>query len=87
MNTVSDTELQAHFSRYLEECEEGPIIVTKNGRPVAALVAVADGDDLERLILAHTPRFRRLLDEAGRRVSETGGLAHDDFWKVVEAGP
>jgi hypothetical protein len=33
-------------------------VVTKNGRPAAVLVAVSDEEELERLVLAHTPRWR-----------------------------
>ena len=78
-------EVKAQFSRYIEESEHGPIIVTKNGRPVAVIVGVPDEEDLERLVLAHTPRFRRLLEAAEERVRRTGGTKHHDFWEDVSA--
>jgi antitoxin (DNA-binding transcriptional repressor) of toxin-antitoxin stability system len=65
--------------------QDGPIIVTKNGRPVAVLIAVPEDDELERLVLAYTPRFRRLLDAAEQRIQQTGGVQHEDFWKVLDA--
>jgi prevent-host-death family protein len=83
MKIVSATEVQDHFSNYLDECKEGPVIVTRKDRPVAVLVSVQEGDELERLVLAHTPRFRRLLDTAERRIRRTGGIKHKDFWKAV----
>jgi len=76
-------EVKAQFSRYVEESEHGPIIVTKNGRPVAVIIGAPDEDDLERLVLAHTPRFRRLLEAAEARIRNTGGMKHDDFWEDV----
>ena len=85
MRVASVADVKARLSKYLEECVEGPIIVTKNGRPVAALVVVEDSDDLDGLILAHTPKFRRLIEAAARRIDETGGVRHEDFWKAVEA--
>src|SRR5262245_3535030 len=39
----------------------------------AVVVPVTDEDELERFVLAHTPRFRRLLDAAERRIQKTGG--------------
>ena len=33
-----------------------------------------------------TARFRRLLDAAERRIAETGGVPHDEFWAAVEEG-
>ena len=76
-------EVKAQFSRYIEESEHGPIIVTKNGRPVAIIVGAPDEEDLERLVLAYTPRFRRLLEAAEARIRSTGGMKHDDFWEDV----
>ena len=83
MKIAPVAEVKAHFSSYLEQCEDGPIIVTKNGRPVAVLVSVPEEDELERLVLAHTPRFRRLLDAAEQRIQQTGDIKHEDFWKLV----
>jgi hypothetical protein len=70
--------------QYLNQCAESPVVIIRKGRPVAALVAVIDTDELERLILAHTPRFRRLLAAAERRIARSGGIKHDDFWAEVE---
>ena len=41
------------------------------------------GFSLERFILAHTPRFRRLLEAAARRIGRGKGLAHEEFWKAA----
>ena len=79
MKIAPVAEVKTHFSTYLEQCQDGPIIVTKNGRPVAVLISVPDDDELERLVLAHTPRFRRLLDAAEQRIQQTGGISHEDF--------
>ncbi len=77
-------EVKARFSSYVEACADGPVIVTKNGRPAAVLVAVPEDEgELERFVLANTPRFRRLLESATRRVSRRGGLTHEDFWRKV----
>lgn len=83
MRIAPVAEVKARFSYYLDEAQEGPVIVTRNGRPVAVLASIQDPDELERFVLAHTPRFRRLLDEAERRIKETGGLTHEGFWKSV----
>lgn len=84
MKIVPATEVRDHFSNYLDECKEGPVIVTQKDRPVAVLVSVPEEDELERLVLAHTPRFRRLLDAAERRIRRTGGIKHKDFWKAFQ---
>jgi len=78
-------DVKARFSSYLEQSQKGPVIVTKNGRPVAALVSVGDEEELERLVLAHTPRFRRLLDAAEKRIRRGRGIKRDEFWTSVRA--
>ena len=77
-------DVKARFSRYVEDCEKGPVVVTKNGRAVAVLVAAVDEQELERLVLAHTPALARLLRAAEARIPRTGGLSHDEFWKEAE---
>ncbi|MGD0266022.1 MAG: type II toxin-antitoxin system Phd/YefM family antitoxin [Candidatus Methylomirabilota bacterium] len=83
MKIAPVADVKARLSKYLEECAEGPVVVTKNGRPTAVLVAVTDEEELERLILAHTPRFAALLNAAHDRIKKSGGVRHDDFWKTM----
>jgi prevent-host-death family protein len=83
MKIAPVADVKARFSSYLEQSERGPVIVTKNGRPVAALVSVTDEDELERLVLAYTPRFRRLPDAAEKRINKEGGIRDQDFWDSV----
>jgi prevent-host-death family protein len=87
MKIAPVADVKARLSHYLEEAREGPVVVTRNGRPVAVLTALndTDPDELERLLLAHTPRFRQLLDDAERRIRETGGIPHEQFWNAVDA--
>ena len=63
----------------------GPVIVTRNGKAVAVLLAVTDEEELERLVLAHSPKFQALLDKSRQQIEETGGIPHEQFWREVEA--
>src|SRR5438105_10998938 len=85
MKIASIAEVKARLSAYLKESEKGPVIITRNGTAVAVLLAVTDEDELERLVLAHSPRFQALLDKSRRQIEETGGAPHDVFWREVEA--
>lgn len=84
MNIASIANVKARLSNYIKESEEGPIIITKNGRPVAVLLPVLEEDDLESLILAYTPRFRHLIEAANERIEQTGGVSHDKFWQAIK---
>src|SRR5438132_43548 len=85
MKIASVADVKTHLSAYLKETQEGPVIVTRNGKAVAVLLAVTDDDELERLVLAHSPKFQALLDKSRRQIEETGGIPHDEFWRQVEA--
>ncbi len=85
MKIASVANVKARLSAYLKESHDGPVIVTRNGKAVAVLLAVTDEDELERLVLAHSPKFQALLDKSRRQIEETGGIPHDVFWREVEA--
>ncbi len=86
MRIASIADIKARFSAFLKASEEsGPVVVTRNGRPVAVLLSIADEDEIERLILAYSPRFQGIMKAARRRIEETGGIRHDDFWREIEA--
>jgi prevent-host-death family protein len=77
-------DVKARLSAYLEQCEmEGPIVITRNGKAVAVLLAPADDDDLESLLLARSPRFQAVLDKSRGSIRAGKGLGVSDFWKAV----
>jgi len=77
-------DVKARLSAYLDECgDEGPLVITRNGKAVAVLLVPYDDDDLERLILTRSPRFQALLNRSRRSIKEGKGLSEADFWKTV----
>lgn len=77
-------DVKARLSAYVDQCEaEGPIVITRNGKAVAVLLAPYDDDDLERMMLARSPRFRALLDKSRQSIREGKGLSEREFWKAV----
>src|SRR5436190_5438150 len=85
MKIATVAEVKAHLSAYLKESANGPVVVTRNGKAVAVLLAVTDDDELERLVLAHSPKFQAILEKSRRQIEKTGGIPHDVFWRDVEA--
>ena len=77
-------DVKARLSAYVEQAvTEGPIVITRNGKAVAVLLAPVDDDDLESLILARSPRFQALLDKSRRSIKAGKALSREDFWKAV----
>jgi len=58
-------EARNHFARALEAAKEGVIVITRNGKPVAAIQAIGD-DDIEDLLLDRSEKFWEMIARARR---------------------
>ena len=77
-------DVKARLSAYLDECGvEGPLVITRNGKAAAVLLVPYDDDDLERLLLARSPRFQALLNRSRQSIKEGKGLSEKAFWEAV----
>jgi prevent-host-death family protein len=85
MKIASVADIKARLSAYLKESQRGPVVITRNGKAVAVLLAITGEDELERLLLAHSRKFQALLDTSRRQIEQIGGLTHDQFWREVES--
>jgi prevent-host-death family protein len=85
MKIASIADVKARFSAYLKESENGPVIVTRNGRPVAVLLGMQDEDEIERLVLSHSPWFQAILEGSRQEIREGNWLGEEEFWREVEA--
>jgi prevent-host-death family protein len=65
MKTMTVFEARNHFARTIEAAKEDIIIVTRNGRPVAAIQGI-DDDDVEDLLLERSERFWAMIARARR---------------------
>ena len=85
MKIASVAEVKAQFSSFLKASESGPVVVTRNGKPVAVIVGVQDEDEIERLLMAYSPRLQAILEASRKQIREGDVLGHEEFWKEVEA--
>ncbi|MCL5044383.1 MAG: type II toxin-antitoxin system Phd/YefM family antitoxin [Deltaproteobacteria bacterium] len=66
-------EVKTRSSRHVRELpRSGSVVITKNGRPCAALIPVTEDTDLEALALSQNKRFWKLIDEAIERGKKGG---------------
>lgn len=73
MKVENIREVKTRFSRYVKDLpKSGSVLITKNGRPCAALVPVTEDTDLEALALSQNKRFWKLLDAAVARGKKEG---------------
>jgi prevent-host-death family protein len=84
MKVASVADVKSKLSAYQRTSREGPVVVTRNGKAVAVLLAIEDDDELERLVMAYTPRLRAIVDAARGRIGRGMGIPHDKFWRDLE---
>jgi len=73
MKVENIREVKTRFSYYVKElAKSGSVLITKNGRPCAALVPVTEDTDLEALVLSLNKRFWKLIDDAIARGEKDG---------------
>ena len=85
MKVATQNEVAADFAEYVKAAKTGPIIVTSKGKPVAVLLCAEDEDDLERLLMGHSPKLQAILESARKRFRAGRGIPHKRFWREVEA--
>ena len=83
MRIASVAEVKSQFSAFLKASDAGPIVVTRNGKPVAVIVGIQDEDEIERLLMAYSPRLQAILEESRRQIREGDVLTHEEFWDEV----
>jgi prevent-host-death family protein len=84
MKVASVAEIKANLSAYVRASAQSPVIVTRNGKPVAVLISPSDEDELERLVLGYSTKFRSILENSERQIEKGRGIPHNEFWREVE---
>src|SRR5438270_3813014 len=84
MKTASAAKIAARIDDYLESSREQPVLITRNGKPVAVLLAVQDKAEAEQLAAGRLRSLRSIFEEAHEQLQKGGGIAHDQFWREVE---
>lgn len=86
MRIAPVSEIKARFSDFLKKSQrEGPVVITKNGKPVALLLSVTNEDELEHLLMAHSPRLQAILNKSREQIQAGMGIPADEFWQQLEA--
>jgi prevent-host-death family protein len=80
LRTVDIAEAKGSLSEYVREAEAGPLVLTRRGRPVAAVVSI-HGVDMESLSLSTNPEFIALVERSRASYKATGGVSLEDIRK------
>ena len=78
MNRVEVSEASSPLSEYVPEKGAEPLIITRGGKPVAALVPV-ENTDLETAALSTNPQFLALIERSRLRWRREGGVSSEEM--------
>jgi antitoxin (DNA-binding transcriptional repressor) of toxin-antitoxin stability system len=78
MKVVEKADATATLAEYAEGIGSGPVIVTNQGRPIAALVPIENAD-LETVALSTNRQFIELVERSRARVRAEGGISSEEM--------
>jgi antitoxin (DNA-binding transcriptional repressor) of toxin-antitoxin stability system len=88
MKKLDLSRANAPLADYVLGLDAGPLVLTRRGKPVAALVPV-EGVDLETLAVGTNPEFLDLIARSRKRMAEEGALSSQEVRRLfgVPNGP
>jgi len=76
-------ELKINPSKALDRLRKHDLVVTRNGKPAAALVPL-DEDTLDEFVIAHHPTLLAEVEAARTEYEKKGGVGHDEMKALLE---
>jgi antitoxin (DNA-binding transcriptional repressor) of toxin-antitoxin stability system len=86
MKTLELTKATAPLADYAREINKEPVIVTRDGKPVAALVALENAD-LETVSLSVDPQFLARIERSRARQKADGGISGKEMRRRLGVKP
>jgi len=83
MKTVEVSKATLPLSDYTKEIKKEPVIITKEGRPVAILVSIPN-TDIETVSLTNNPKFIALIERSRARQKSEGGISSEEMRRRLE---
>jgi prevent-host-death family protein len=83
MRTASAAKIAAQFNDYLEASRDQPVLITRNGKPVALLLAVQGKVEAERLA-SRSRSLRSIFEEADEQIKKGEAIPQAQSWQEVE---
>lgn len=78
LRVIKMNEATQALAKYAQEVSSGPIIVTENGKPIAAVISL-ENIDAETISLSTNPQFLALIEQSRARLKAEGGVSSEDM--------
>jgi prevent-host-death family protein len=78
--TIELTDATQSLADYAQQVDGGSIVVTSNGKPIAAVVALPN-TDAETIALSQSPQFLAIMERSRTRYAQEGGISSAEMRK------
>ena len=78
MRVIEKAEATAPLAEYTTGVKKEPVIVTRKGKPIAALVSIENAD-LETISLSTNRKFLALIERSRARQRTEGGISSKEM--------
>lgn len=84
MKSVEIKHADGALRDYAAELSSGPVVLTRGGKAVAALIRIRHQTDLESLLVSESPVFKRIVARSRASHRRSGGLTRAEMEKRLE---
>jgi prevent-host-death family protein len=85
MKTIEMDDAKGTLAEYARGLKREPVILTRRGKPVAALVSVEDAD-WESISLSTNPEFMAIIERSRARQKAEGGIPIEEVRQRLGLG-
>lgn len=78
MKFLEMSEAPKALSEHVLKVRKEPLLVTRNGKPLAALLSV-EGEDVESLSLALNQKFMAVIEKSRNSIKKRGGIPEQEL--------
>jgi len=86
MKILEMAKATAPLAEYARDVSKEPVILTVDGRPIAALVPIENAD-LETVALSTHPQFLALIERSRARQKSEGGISSEEMRRRLGLKP
>jgi PHD/YefM family antitoxin component YafN of YafNO toxin-antitoxin module len=85
MKTVDLSEANETLAEYAAGLTEEPVIIMRDGRPIAALFTL-ENSDMETIALSTNPKFIELIEQSRAQRLTQGGISSSEMRRKLGLG-
>lgn len=84
MRTIDVSKTTATLGEYADSAASDPLVLTRKGKAIAALIPLTEEFDVESLSLSTNPDFIAILERSRESLRRHGGISSEEMRRRVE---